>query len=88
MTKYYEVIGSAPVVLDGRSVAPGVTTTAEIEPDLEAFLLRLGAIRIVDPRTEVGAILPKDPRPESHTHPKRSNPTGQRGKAAVAEEEE
>jgi hypothetical protein len=55
---YYEVIGSAPVVLDGRSVLPGVITTAELDPPLEAFLVRLGAIRSVDPHVEPGMILP------------------------------
>lgn len=64
MRRYYEVIGSAPVVFEELSVQPGVTTMAELEPAREAFLLRLGAIRIVDPHTEISAILPKDPRPD------------------------
>ena len=63
MTRYYEVIGAAPVVLDGRSVAPGVITTAELDAALEAFLLRLGALRIVDPATESELILPARHRP-------------------------
>ncbi|HOG30060.1 MAG TPA: hypothetical protein PLN93_10480 [Vicinamibacterales bacterium] len=67
MTRYYEVIGAAPVVLDGRSVAPGVITTAELDAALEAFLLRLGALRIVDPATESELILPARHRPAQQT---------------------
>lgn len=45
--KTYTVVGSAPLLLEGRDVVPGTTVTLTLEPAHEAFLLEIGALVIV-----------------------------------------
>lgn len=49
MTKHYQHVGAAPIVVNGREYAPGMELREEIEPKLEEFFLVIGALRILPP---------------------------------------
>ena len=45
--KTYKHVGTQPIDVDGKDVAPGAVFTADLAPEQEAFYLKIGAIEKV-----------------------------------------